>query len=72
MDVIPLDASLVRGSHARAIEDAQDGPLVIVDQPGLLRRDSLAATDVKSLVLDAIFQREQASSAWSPCIIATG
>ena len=63
MDVIPLDALLVRGSHGRTIEDAQDGPLVIVDQPELLRGDSLAATEVKSPLLDAIFQRAQANSA---------
>jgi predicted AlkP superfamily pyrophosphatase or phosphodiesterase len=56
MDVIPLDASLVGGSHGRITERAEDGPLVIIDRPGLLERDSVAATDVKSLLLDAIFQ----------------
>src|SRR5438874_2110022 len=55
MDVIPLDASLVRGSHGRLTAKAEDGPLVITDQPQLLRRDHIAATDVKQLLLDAIF-----------------
>ena len=56
MDVIPLDASLVRGSHGRLTAKAEDGPLVITDQPQLLRRDHIAATDVKQLLLDAIFE----------------
>jgi hypothetical protein len=55
MDVIPLDASLVRGSHGRINERAEDGPLVIADRPELLTGKSVAATDVKSLLLDAIF-----------------
>ena len=55
MDVIPLDASLVRGSHGRITDHAQQGPLVIVDRPELLKSETLAATDVKSLLIDAIF-----------------
>ena len=31
MDVIPLDASLVRGNHGLVAEDANDGPLLIAD-----------------------------------------
>ena len=55
MDVIPLDASLVRGSHGRISERSEDGPLVIVDRPKLLKAGTLAATDVRSLLLDAVF-----------------
>jgi hypothetical protein len=55
MDVIPLDASLVRGSHGRINERSADGPLVIVDRPELLKAGTFAATDVKSLLLDAVF-----------------
>jgi predicted AlkP superfamily pyrophosphatase or phosphodiesterase len=55
MDVIPLDASLVRGSHGRINARSEDGPLVIVDRPELLKAGTLAATDVKSLLLDAVF-----------------
>ena len=55
MDVIPLDASLVRGSHGRLTDHADDGPLVIVDRPELLKGERLAATEVKSMLLDAIF-----------------
>ena len=55
MDVIPLDASLVRGSHGRISERSEDGPLVIVDRPELLKTGTLAATGVGSLLLDAVF-----------------
>jgi predicted AlkP superfamily pyrophosphatase or phosphodiesterase len=55
MDVIPLDASLVRGSHGRLTDRADDGPLIITDRANLLARPSIAATDVKSLLLDAVF-----------------
>ncbi len=33
MDVIPLDASLVKGSHGRIVEDALDGPLFLCSDP---------------------------------------
>jgi predicted AlkP superfamily pyrophosphatase or phosphodiesterase len=55
MDVIPLDATLVGGSHGRTPDDAADGPLIISDRADLLERKHLAATDVKSILLDAIF-----------------
>ena len=56
MDLIPLDASLVRGSHGRPTDNADDGPLVIADQPRLLKWDRVAATQVKQLLLDAVFE----------------
>jgi predicted AlkP superfamily pyrophosphatase or phosphodiesterase len=55
MDVIPLDATLVGGSHGRAVDDSRDGPLIISDRADLLEGSNLAATDVKSLLLDAVF-----------------
>jgi predicted AlkP superfamily pyrophosphatase or phosphodiesterase len=55
MDVIPLDPSLVRGSHGRLTDDTDDGPLVISDRPDLLKADRIAATSVKQLLLDAVF-----------------
>jgi Type I phosphodiesterase / nucleotide pyrophosphatase len=50
MDVIPLDATLVRGSHGVPSADAQDGPLLIGDGP---RPDGspLPMTAVRDLVL---------------------
>ena len=36
LDVIGLDASLVKGSHGRVTDDPQDGPLFITSEAGLL------------------------------------
>jgi len=55
MDVIPLDATLVGGSHGRATDDLRDGPLVISDRADLIDGRNLAATEVKSVLLDAVF-----------------
>ena len=33
LDVVPLDATLVRGSHGRAPEDPADGPVLLARQP---------------------------------------
>jgi predicted AlkP superfamily pyrophosphatase or phosphodiesterase len=55
MDVIPLDASLVKGSHGRITDRPEDGPLIIADRADLLRTRTITALDVKSLLLDAIF-----------------
>ena len=56
MDVIPLDATLVRGSHGRITDKAKDGPLVITDRRALLKGNSIAATNIKQLLLEAIFK----------------
>jgi len=50
MDVIPLDAALVKGTHGRAPASAQVGPLVIGSRRELAA-PRYAMTDVKSLVL---------------------
>jgi predicted AlkP superfamily pyrophosphatase or phosphodiesterase len=55
MDVIPLDASLIRGSHGRPTDNAADGPLLISDRPELLKNRNIRATEVKQLLLDAVF-----------------
>ncbi|MEB2284028.1 MAG: alkaline phosphatase family protein [Polyangiaceae bacterium UTPRO1] len=54
MDVIPLDATLVRGSHGRPTDDPAAGPLVMTSEPALLP-ERPAATDVKDLVLRHVF-----------------
>jgi predicted AlkP superfamily pyrophosphatase or phosphodiesterase len=46
MDVIPLDASLVKGSHGRMPTNELDYPVFISRQPGLLPISGLKATDV--------------------------
>ncbi len=55
MDVIPLDASLVKGSHGRVTARPEDGPLVIGSDAALLPDGPVAATAVKQLILDHVF-----------------
>jgi predicted AlkP superfamily pyrophosphatase or phosphodiesterase len=55
MDVIPLDAGLVKGSHGRPPDDPGAGPLLVSSEPGLLPAGPVAATDVKALLLDHVF-----------------
>src|SRR5690606_5354575 len=55
MDVIPLDARLVRGSHGRPSDDPHTGPLLISNAPDLLPEGDVAATDVKGLMLRHLF-----------------
>jgi len=49
MDVIPLDAGLVKGSHGRVPEDSKDWPVLIGDFD--VTGDELEATDVFSELL---------------------
>ncbi|HWG85485.1 MAG TPA: alkaline phosphatase family protein [Deinococcales bacterium] len=51
MDVIPLDATLVRGTHGRPTDDPSEGPLLLTNEPQLLTSDRLAATDVFATIL---------------------
>jgi predicted AlkP superfamily pyrophosphatase or phosphodiesterase len=51
MDVIPLDASLVKGSHGRVTDDAAEGPLFMTSSPHLLDREKIPAQDVSGLIL---------------------
>ena len=57
MDVIGLDASIVRGSHGRLPDpgrEATDGP-VFVSSSKAIERDVIAMTDVKDLLLQLQF-----------------
>jgi len=46
MDVIPLDASLVKGSHGRRPADKRDWPVFITERPELLGAKQIESTDV--------------------------
>ena len=46
MDVISLDATLVKGSHGCRPKNSADYPVLISDQPELLRNPQIDATDV--------------------------
>jgi hypothetical protein len=61
MDVIPLDATLVRGSHGRPVEDPLDGPWFGCTRPfeacgGEPADGVVPMTSVKQRVLDLIFE----------------
>ena len=62
MDVIPLDAKLVKGSHGRITDCVDDGPVVISSDAELLPVGSLASTEVRNLILTHIFGREVATN----------
>lgn len=55
MNVIPLDASLVKGSHGRPTDDLAAGPLMISSRADLLPKGVVAATAVHDLILDHLF-----------------
>jgi len=59
MDVISLDATLVKGSHGRPTDRPDDGPLLISSDPHLLPAGRVAATDVKRIMLDHVFADSQ-------------
>ena len=52
LDVIPLDATLVKGSHGRAGGASDDGPMLITNRPASLRARELTSTDVFGVLLD--------------------
>jgi predicted AlkP superfamily pyrophosphatase or phosphodiesterase len=56
MDVIPLDASLVKGSHGLATDAPHATPILMSSEPALLPGDRMAATDVCSLILNHVFE----------------
>jgi hypothetical protein len=60
MDVIPLDARLVKGSHGRIPEDPKDGPVFLCSRPfgacGDEPRDGIVPmTSVHDRVLGLLF-----------------
>ena len=55
MDVIGLDASVVKGSHGRPTDHPEAGPLFLTDRPDLLAEGPVDATQVKSLILKHVF-----------------
>jgi hypothetical protein len=56
MDLIPLDASLVKGSHGRRVSSAAERPLLMVEQSALLPNSQLDSTDVFDLIRRAVLQ----------------
>ncbi len=46
MDVIPLDATLVKGSHGRRPEDKKDWPVFLTERPEWLSSNQIESTEV--------------------------
>ncbi len=57
MDLIPLDPSLVGGTHGRLPDDPADGPLLITQYPDRLPADELQAVDVYDVLLNHLRSR---------------
>ncbi len=55
MDVIPLDPSLVKGSHGHLTTDPMESPILLTRQRQLFSSDRMAPTGVHDLVLDHVF-----------------
>ncbi len=51
MDLIPLDATLIRGSHGRIPDNEQDRPLIISKNKDLLKESHIAPTQVFEILL---------------------
>ena len=60
LDITPLDASLVKGSHGRLTDDRARGPLFISGDPSLVPDGDVHATAVKGLLLQQLFGRSHA------------
>jgi len=56
LDVIPLDAGLVRGSHGRVADWDDDGPFIASRSAGLLGNDRMTSVDVHDVILRHIFE----------------
>ena len=55
MTFVPLDASLIKGSHGRLPEAPEDGPLFITSSKSVPLGEHLPATEVKATLLKLIF-----------------
>jgi predicted AlkP superfamily pyrophosphatase or phosphodiesterase len=50
MNIIPLDARLIKGSHGRITEDTADYPILITNKPTLILKEMMQPTEVFSLL----------------------
>jgi predicted AlkP superfamily pyrophosphatase or phosphodiesterase len=56
MNVIPLDATLVRGSHGRVTDRLEDGPVVISSERGAVQ-GPVESTAIRDLMLSHLFDQ---------------
>jgi hypothetical protein len=57
MDVVPLNADLIKGSHGRPTDDLSHAPVFITSEPGLVAGQTVPATAVKDLILKHLFAK---------------
>jgi hypothetical protein len=55
LDVIPLDAGLIRGSHGRVTDSLNDGPMIISSERRFVEADAIESTAVRDLILSHLF-----------------
>jgi predicted AlkP superfamily pyrophosphatase or phosphodiesterase len=56
MDVTPLDATLVKGSHGIVTGEPDNTPVLLSSEQRLVERDEIAAVDVRDLILEHVFR----------------
>jgi predicted AlkP superfamily pyrophosphatase or phosphodiesterase len=67
MDVIPLDASLVKGSHGIQPANTKDYPIVVVEPPIELPGAMIQATAVYDIIKQSVLGRKKAATVRSSC-----
>jgi predicted AlkP superfamily pyrophosphatase or phosphodiesterase len=55
MEVTPLNASLVKGSHGRVTDKDEEGPIFMTTEPKLLSKGTLGAAEVFGMIMDHVF-----------------
>ena len=56
LDVIPLDTSLVKGSHGRTEQAPESLPVLITTDGRASRPDELSCRDVRDVILEHMFE----------------
>ena len=54
MDVIPLDANLVKGSHGCPPTSIAESPVFITNKVNLIEKESIAPTEIKHAILECL------------------
>lgn len=69
MDVIPLDASLVKGSHGRLSEDEREQPVLITKNTTIEDSLNIDSTDVFDIIVSHVTQKIQETRAVNKALI---
>lgn len=57
MDIIPLDASLIKGSHGRIPEEEEDHPILISNNPTLITQPKVEAIEVFTILENHVLNK---------------